>query len=175
LLLARCQVESVGGLRVAYVSSLAKLGVVAATPELLARLAACDDEANAGELALALARIIGNERSYIQMARSLRSQPGTALAQSVANARRSLPRALPNGSELTMALQAIEDEFARDQIDSAARALGKWIQCLPTDSYRAEYNTILRDASCKLEQYGNSRPEYLLLALHSLTEGVGTS
>jgi len=172
-LLARFESELDDGLSVAYGSALAKLGVVDAMPELLARLAICDDEAMAGELALA--RIAGNERSYIQLARSMRSQPGTAVAQSLANARRQLTRPPRQGTELAAKLQVIEEEFARELLDSGARGFGAWIECLPPAWYRQECDSILREASCKLKQHGYSRPEYILLALHTLSEGLVVS
>lgn len=171
-LLARLREEEDDGLSLAYASALGKLGVSEALSPLLARLSACDEQEMASELALAVARIIGNERSYIQLARSIRSQPGTALAQSIANARRVLMRAQPQGEVVTTELRSIEDEFAREQLEQAARALGEWIEQLPLDWYREASHLVMNEASCHLKQCGYTRPEYVLLGVFTLTEGL---
>ena len=69
-------------------------------------------------------------------------------------------------------LHAIEEDFAREQLELGARRLGTWIECLPHSWYRQECDSILRDAGCKLQQHGYSRPEYILLAVHTLSEGL---
>lgn len=170
-LLARLENEPDDGLSLAYCAALAKLGVDDALPLLLARLNACDDEATAAELALAVARILGNEREYIQVARAMRNQPGTALAQAIAHARQRLQRAHRSDGAITSKLIAIEDDFAREQLDSAARAFGEWLGQLPAQWYGANGNVVRCEVSCRLQQLGSARPEYLLLGLHTLTQG----
>jgi HEAT repeat protein len=171
-LLARFEVEADDGLRVAYASALGKLRVGEALPLLLERLAACDDEAMSAELALAVARIVGNERAYIQLARSMRSQPGTTIAQSIAASRRHLARLLRRGDGMAAELQKIEEEFAREQLDQAACAFGRWLEKLPAVWYRTAGERVLGEVACKVQAFGYARPEYLLLGLHTITEGV---
>jgi HEAT repeat protein len=171
-LLARLENEQDDGLSVAFASALGKLGVGEALPSLLARLAKSDDEAMAAELALAVARILGNERAYIHVARSMRSQPGTTIAQTLANARRHIARVQRRGEALTADLSSIEDAFAREQLDEAARKLGEWIEHLPTGWYRTTGDAVLREVACMLQTEGFARPEYVLLGLHTITEGL---
>jgi hypothetical protein len=144
---------------------LGKLGVETALPTLLARLASCDDEAMAAELALAVARILGNERGYIRLARDVRKQPGTTIAQSLANTRRHLPRSLAVSAA---ALTAIEDDFARDQLDRAALAFGAWLAQLPPERHETVTYTVLRATATMLQKQGYQRPEYVLLGLHAV-------
>jgi hypothetical protein len=171
-LLARFDHEPDDGLRVAYASALGKLGVTEAMPILLERLADCDDEAMGAELALAAARLLGNERGYIQMARAMRSQPGTTIAQTIAHLRRHLMRVQRRGEAVTAGLNHIEATFAREQLDGGARAFGEWMEHLPAAWYRATGDAVVREVACKLQQYGYSRPEYVLLALHAVLEGL---
>ncbi|MCC6456532.1 MAG: HEAT repeat domain-containing protein [Caldilineaceae bacterium] len=171
-LLARLAHEEDDGLRLAYASALGKLRIEEALPTLLARLCACDDESICAELALAVARLIGNERSYIQLARAMRSQPGTTFAQTLAAARRHFVRARRRGEAITSGLQAIEDDFAREQLDHAARSLGAWMEHLPAGWYRSAADAVIREVASQLQRLGYARPEYVLLALHTLTEGL---
>jgi HEAT repeat protein len=175
-LLARCEHEHDEGLSLAYASALGKMGVVEALPVMLDRLAQSNDEAISAELALAVPRLLGNERSYIQVARSMRSQPGTAIAQSIANIRRHLVRARHGSEVSTTELVQIEDDFAREQLDDAARALGGWMEQLPAAWYEttreAVVHEVVREVACKLQQFGAARPEYVLLGLHAVTVGV---
>jgi hypothetical protein len=175
-LLARFEHEHDEGLSLAYASALGKMGVVEALPMMLDRLAQSNDDAISAELALAVARLLGNERSYIQVARSMRSQPGTAIAQSIANIRRHLARARHGSEALTVALVQIEDDFAREQLDAAARALGGWMEQSPAVWYETTHepvvHEVVREVACKLQQFGAARPEYVLLGLHAMTVGL---
>jgi hypothetical protein len=130
----------------------------------------------AAELALAVARIIGNERSYIQMARALRQQPGTTVAQTIANARRHLARSQHGTQHSEVAilneLQVIGDDFAHEELDHATRAFGQWLERLPPQWYSKGGAAVLAEVSCKLVENGYARSEYLLLGLHTITEGL---
>jgi hypothetical protein len=171
-LLARLACEEDDGLRLAYASALGKLGVAEALPVLLERLAKSDDEAMSAELALAVARLVGNERSYVQMARAMRSQPGTSYAQSLANVRRQLARLHRQDEGGNAALQAVEDAFAREHLEDAARALGGWMEQLPATWCGVRGNVVLHEVARQLQSSGYARPEYVLLGLHTLSESI---
>ena len=167
-LLARLQREEDDGLNLAYASALGRLQVEDALPLLLQRLAACDDEVMAAEVALAVARLLGNERRYVQLARSIRHQPGTTIAQTLVSIRKLLAR--KSGREHREAgaqLLPIEDTFAHEQVAEGARHLGEWLATSATFAYFGEA-MVLREAASALQREGNARPEYLLLALHAL-------
>jgi MFS transporter, NNP family, nitrate/nitrite transporter len=171
-LLARLAHEADAGLGLAYASALGKLGVNEALPTLLERLAACDDEAMSAELALAVARILGDERGYIQLARAMRSQPGTTYSQTIAHARRHMTRLHRRGEAISAGLQPIEEDFAHEELDLAAYALGEWMAHAPAAWYSAAGDEVLREVARQLQTFGYKRPEYLLLGLHTLTAGL---
>jgi MFS family permease len=176
-LLERLEAEQDDGLNLAYASALGKLGVGEALPTLLARLSVCDDESMCAELALAVARIVGNERGYIQLARAMRSQPGTTYAQTIAHARRQLTRLRRRGEAVTsglqaVGLQAIEETFAHEKLDEASRALGEWMVHAPASWYRTAGAVVIKEVACQLQEQGYARPEYVLLGLHTMTTGL---
>lgn len=171
-LLTRFEQEADEGLGMAYASALGKLGVSDALPVLLQKLAASDDEAMGAELALAVARIVGNEGGYIHLARSVRSQPGTTLSQTIGHIRKQLAHSKRRGEVASSELQQVEDEFAREQLDHAARLLGAWMENLPAAWYPAAGFQVIGEVASKLKETGYVRPEYVLLALHTVTEGL---
>ncbi len=175
-LLDRLEAEQDDGLSLAYATALGRLGVGEALPTLLARLSACDDESMCAELALAVARIVGNERGYIQLARAIRSQPGTTYAQTIAHARRQLSRLHRRGEAVTpglqAGLQAIEETFAHEKLDEASRALGEWMAHAPAGWYRTAGASVIKEVACQLQEQGYARPEYVLLGLHTMTAGL---
>jgi HEAT repeat protein len=171
-LLARLDAEQDDGLRLAYASALGKLGVGEALPTLLARLAECDDESMSAELALAVARIVGDERHYIQLARAMRSQPGTTYAQTIGSARRQLTRLHRRGEAITSGLQVVEEMFAHEKLDEASRALGEWMAHAPAGWYRTAGDEVMKHVARQLQEQGYARPEYVLLGLHTLTAGL---
>jgi MFS family permease len=152
-LLARLDAEEDEGLQLAYVSALGKLGVDDAMPLLLERLRSCEDEAVAAEMALAVARVLGDERGYIHLARSMRHQPGTTVA----------------GKAAMDELQRIEESFAREQLDQAAHAYGEWLASIRVERFRDGARAVLDEAAAILGGRGMERREYLLLGLHALS------
>jgi MFS family permease len=172
-LLTRLEHEEDDGLALAYLSALGKLGSQDALPAMLTRLASCDDAAMCAEQALAVARILGNERHYIQLARDSRRQPGTTIAQSVSHIRRTLGRTHQPAGIVASELQSLEDTFAREQLDEGACLLGRWLE----DRLHAEWSSdecrmVLREAASHLQQQGCTRPEYVFLALHALHQAL---
>jgi hypothetical protein len=73
---------------------------------------------------------------------------------------------------LATPLQAIEEDFARERLEQGARALGAWLEQLPSAWFHPAGETIRSEVACKLQQHGYSRPEYVLLGLHALIEGL---
>lgn len=174
-LLARLANEDDAALGVAYASALGKLGSKESLPILMERLRRCDDEAMAAELALAIARIFGNERGYIQVVRSMRSQPGTILAQSLTNARRHLMRTQQGVDEMALVargLVTIADDFAHEELDRACRELGEWVEQVPNDWYCAVGGVVLQEVGYCLRQFGYARPEYVSLGVHVMVAGL---
>jgi hypothetical protein len=69
-------------------------------------------------------------------------------------------------------LQRIEDRFAHEELDEAACAFGEWLAHLPAAWYPTAGDAVVREAACKLQQFGYARKEYVLLGLHTITEGL---
>lgn len=170
-LLTRVQQEEDEDLRLAYASALGRLGVHAAARPLLEILRGSQDEAIRMELALALARLVGDERHFVQLARSVRDQPGTASAQALAAARRQLAKMQGRNPGADVDLLAIEDALAREQLDAGAQALGLWLSEAEWARYGAVGCEVLQEAAWRMQRGGARRREYLLLALHTLAVG----
>src|SRR5204862_1887476 len=83
IMLKRLRSEQDEGLALAYASALGNLRATTATGKLLELLATSQEESTRLELALALARIVGNEAHFIQLWRALRQEAGTAAARAV--------------------------------------------------------------------------------------------
>ncbi|RIK58169.1 MAG: hypothetical protein DCC57_00940, partial [Chloroflexi bacterium] len=144
----------------------------AAARPLLEILRGSQDEAIRMELALALARLVGDERHFVQLARSVRDQPGTASAQALAAARRQLAKMQGRNLGADVDLLAIEDALAREQLDAGAQALGLWLSEAEWARYGAVgCEVLLQEAAWRMQRGGARRREYLLLALHTLAVG----
>ena len=190
LLLERLGSEPDEGVRAAFASALGALGAEAAVPQLLSFLQECQDEDTRMELALALARIIGNEHRFVQLWRQMRAEPGTAASRVIASLKRRLRRWAGHRPGDPGALSAIDrcaEAFARGDLERGAGLMASFIPLLlesgPSAGSRAGPSTgsragpvgtsatILQECARRLDQFGAGRSEYVLLALHVLAEG----
>lgn len=166
LFLDRLRSEPNTTLRVAYASALGKLRASQAAPELFALLRQAESDVLRGEIGLALARIAGDERYYMQHWRSLRSNRATATAQALL-ALHKLVR--PSGPEETGArLNECANCFARNDSDRGAHLLRTVLDQAAGTTPHTELACILHECSQGLAEFDDSRPEYILLALHAL-------
>lgn len=185
-LLARLRAEQDPGLRMAYAAALGQMGVVGSVPDLLALLEETKDPSAQQELALSLARIVGNERRYIQLLRQTQTQNemGTALSQSVSGIRRDLlqgKRALktskamagPKREKLAALLQECADSLAADNMDGGIALLTQVARALADLSPHPEHAQILRYCVVQLEQY-DAPADVIRLAVHTLSAAVRT-
>lgn len=123
------------GLRMAYASALGKMQDEASVAEMLNFLEITDDPAIRLELALALARIIGDEPHFIQLQRQIRADRETALSQSVAALHKVLNRigeeSIPKQARPEDAIfLACAEEFAREDFEAGAESLAVIIRHL---------------------------------------------
>ena len=170
LLLDRLQSETNEDLSVAFGAALGALGVQEAAPDLLAMLYKSPSEDGRLELALALARLIGNEHHFIHLWRGMRIDPGTASSQAVASVRRKAGRTVSDPS-LVAAMEECAEALARRELESGAVLLRRIIiASLPMDSVGEIPSEILRDCAQRLDEFGAERQEYMLLALHTMQE-----
>ncbi|MDD5135068.1 MAG: MFS transporter, partial [Phycisphaerae bacterium] len=86
------KVETDQVLKVAYASALGAIKYVPAMENILALLAEVESEIFRGEVALAAARIIGNERNYIKLLRSSEADWSTALSEAILKLKKPMAR-----------------------------------------------------------------------------------
>ncbi len=168
----RLRDESDVGLRVAYASSLGKMRIERATPDILALLHELEDETTRNEMALAVARIIGNEHRFIQLVRTTRSDPGTALAQAVAALEKALRTKANENADLVQTLHEDANALAHDDLDHGTSLLVDVLHQLDRARYSETSSLILDECSVRIGEYGDARLEYVLLALHTAEVGV---
>jgi MFS family permease len=170
-LLKRLRSEPDEGLRVAYASALGNLRAGSATPDLLTMLYATGDEQTRMELALALARILGQEALYIQLWRSLRTGSGTVAAQAVGGLKKKANR-LHQAPALLAHLETSTDALAHNDFRAGATGLADLIQQMPLGDRSDSSAQILAECAHRLCEFGDARCEYLLLAIPALARAL---
>lgn len=161
LLLARLEAETDHGLRIAYASALGQLQASAAAGPLLHLLANEEEEIVRLELALALARLAGEEHYFVQLARQMKGDAGTVLAQAVT----AVARKWPDGEEtaVTAALALSQNNLAE-----GLALFSQFLGDLPLAQLPETAGLILAACGESVGEGGNGRLEYMALALHWL-------
>jgi hypothetical protein len=165
-LLAKFRHESNEILRIAYVSALGSLGCTEALAEIFELLRQTPGEAQRGEIGLALARIAGGEHYYMQHWRSLRAKPNTATAQALL-ALQKKAKHLKLDSFAHLAEQSA-NYYAQGDPDQGTALLSDLIDQLAPVTLDKTLVYILHECARNIAEFGHSRPEFLLLSLHTL-------
>ena len=168
LLLERLENETDIGLQMAYASTLGNLRAEKATQPLLELLETVHNAGARRELALSLARIIGNEQNFITLLRQVRGDMGTTISQNVTTLARKARKNHPDKHELHTVLQACAAAFARQQLEEGVILLSKAIRLWPDTAVQAPTHIILHTCADQLDALGTTHEEYILLALHTL-------
>ena len=171
MLLDRLNHEDDKGLQMAYASALGNLGAKEAAPRILAVLAQMTNRGARLELALALARLVGDEHHYVQLTRAARRDLGTATAQSLVGVKRKCERLLGVGHEAGALLTEAADAFARNEHARGITVLVAAMHLLPLSAYPEPAQSILAECMFRLGEHGPERVDYLLLTLHTLHAG----
>jgi len=166
LALAGVGEESDVGLLLAYSSVLGRLQVTEATSQLLALLASSPSRSSRREMALALARLMGDENNFVTLLRQCDQEAGTALAQAILALRKRLEKGEGGASA---ALEQGARTLARHEIAGGIAELAGAIRLLPAEGQAPHVLALLEDVTLRMEQYGAQRMEYPILALHTLT------
>lgn len=153
-------------LRMAYASSLGKLGVEQSADEMLNFLHATDEESIRRELSLAIARIVGDEAYYIQLQRHMHDDPGTAMSQAVTSLRKGAARF--NHDDLAATLTTCAHVLAHENLVEGATLLSHVTELMAGLDVAPASAKILQECTSRLREYGPDRIEYLILALHTL-------
>lgn len=171
VLLERLTKEQDYGLEVAFASTLGQLQATQATESILALLEASRDEPSQMELALALARLVGDEHYFVQLHRQARKEPGTAMAQALLALRKHVDRSQPHADALLAAMDESARYLAREELDCGLRGLSQVIRLLPDESLPQPRAMILEHCAQRLSELGAARMEYGMLALHAMQAG----
>jgi HEAT repeat protein len=164
--LEKLNCETDGMLCIAYASALGKLRATQATQILFALLRQAEPEVARGEIGLALARIAGDERYYVQHWPALRSNFNTATAQAVLALQKPARHLKSDAFGATAKLCA--DCFAQGDLAGGAKNLKDMINQLPTQDLDGTLIDILDECGLGLADFGGTRFEWVLLSLHSV-------
>lgn len=167
LLRERLTAENDKGLQMAYASALGNLHDQEATGLLLTLLANTGNDKARLELALALARLVGHEHSYIQLVRGGREDLGTTVAQALTNFKRKWERTAKPTGESEILMECI-NAFARHNRAEGITQLIGVLRILPREHFHDTSQQILSACTDALELYGEQHLEYLYLVLHVL-------
>ncbi len=157
-------------LRLAYVSALGKLQVTEAIGQLFDLLQAADSVVSRGEIGLAIARIIGDERYYLQHWRSLKSDFNTAAGQSLLALQKPAEQCVrPEIAELAA---ACANRFASGDLDGGIRILTTMLQWLPKEQLDDATVKVAQNCMVDLAVNQEAQKETILLALHTLDSAL---
>ncbi len=178
-LLAMFRAESDPALRVAYGSAIALLGRRDAIPGLLDLLRELGSEPTAEhrrrEAALAVATLIGRDDAALQLWRRMHDQPGDTLGGVMLAVRSRLSHVGVTKLEpqaMRTLVQRCAYAFAGDNMDGGVAELRLVIDAVRAEAFTGEAWAVLTETHSALEQFGSSRREYILLAVHALHVGL---
>ena len=156
------------GMQLAYSAVLGRMQVTEATGRLLDLLASSPSSSSRREMALAVARLVGDENHFVSLLRQCDQEAGTALAQAVLAVRKRLAKRAGNAGELNSALDRCARTLARQEIEEGIAQLAAALDLLPADGQPRQVTAILQEAALRMKQHGSQRMEYPILALHTL-------
>ena len=176
LLRERLPGESDKGLQMAYAAALGNLQDEKAVDLLLDLLYQTENPKARLELALALARLVGDEHGFIQLVRGWRTDLGTTIAQTLNGVKRKVERAAKQEGAVLPALDQCINSFARDDLTGGIADLLAVLPELPDHHFSPVSNHIRGEATLRLAEFEAihteaAHVEYVLLVLHVLNTG----
>jgi len=179
MLHSRLQAETDTGLQMAYASALGNLQGKEAVDDLLQLLYKTSNPKARVELALALARLVGDEHRFIQLVRAARADLGTGMAQALTAIKKKFDRVTPKIDENRLSFDECVTDFARNQISEGISALVLLLPTVPEEHFDETSRRILAECALRLAEFTEEHAEethveYLLLALHVLDIGWHT-
>jgi HEAT repeat protein len=162
-LLQRLPTEPDEGLRLAYAAALGQLQATEATPLILKLLADTEEETAQAELALSLARMVGEEHSFVQLLRQSSSDPGTALAHELLSLAKKWQKAESDISDSYLNESAVS--LSLGNLEEGIQTFNRFVTAYPATGFTAVEYAILEACASGMNQFGAARLEYMLLAL----------
>jgi MFS family permease len=156
------------GLELAYSAALGRLQVTEATGRLLQLLDASPNHNTRQEMALDIARLVGDEGYFVQLWRQFREEPGTAAAQVLMNLKKRAAAFGPDHTDLVAALDRAAGALARGELDAGMAPLAEALRLVPPHHLAEHEHLIVADCADHLEADRAARLEYGVLALHTL-------
>jgi HEAT repeat protein/MFS-type transporter involved in bile tolerance (Atg22 family) len=170
-LLERLAGETDNGLKLAYASALGQLRVKDAVGDLLTLLRSRQSPDERMEIALALARIVGDEHNFIQLLRQVRREVGTAASQAVTAVKKKVGECRVSEQDLLPTLDSCAGALAQDDLEQGMAMFSGAIRLLPMQELSEACVAILDDCAEGLDMFGAGRLEYVVLALHTMHVG----
>ncbi len=167
-LLARLEDETDVGLQLAYSSTLGRLQVDEATGRLLDLLRRAPSRSARQEMMLDVARLVGHEHHFIHFMRYVRREPGTALARALGVLRKRAEKSDAVTPEVLELIDACAGSLAREELDPGLVELSDLLGRLPLNSLSDPERLIVQESAARMAEFGASRREYPILALHTL-------
>lgn len=177
-LLERLQTEQDKGLQMAYASALGNLHHTQATETVLYLLRNTSNEGARMELALTLARLVGDEYHFIDVLRAVRNDPATGTAHAVSSYKRRLAGTVRAGSEPLLLADRCAEAMSRGDLAQGVQELARLVRRRSERQFSDYGNLILAECARQLEteidldagepDAVNDHLEYLILALHTL-------
>lgn len=171
LVLERLNNEADPGLQLAYASTLGQLQVAEATDRIMVLLVAAQNPSSQAELALAVARIVGDDGYFIQLMRQARRDPGTPLAQAMISLRKRVEQMDGVDEEFLTRFDACAMTLARNRLEEGMVCLAQITQALAPLTQVEPLRAILVNCAQGMVLHGVSRMEFAVLALHTLHAG----
>jgi HEAT repeat protein len=171
LLLEKLQTMPQAPLRTAYAAALGNLRHREAAGKILELMREPSD--SAGELALALALLVGGERHFIRLWRGLHAGLDAAAAQAAQGWRRALRWRRRGDEELQRLVAQAERAFLDERPDDGVTYVRELLVRLAGEPLPPPLPEIMRGCAELLARHGPAYPEVLLLSMHVIGVALG--
>jgi HEAT repeat protein len=159
-------------LRLAYASALGAMRAAEPAGEMLRLLPTLQDDVSRAELVLALARIVGGERSFTRLWRKARRDAATGLSQALIRCRKHLRRLALGSPQMLATLDACVESLACGDLPAAAPHLRSALAMLPVSQLGDVLPPILQGCGDLLRAETPALRECLVLSVHVLNESL---
>ncbi|MEA3335220.1 MAG: MFS transporter [Chloroflexota bacterium] len=170
-LIEKLRAQSSSELQVAYASALGKLRAREAIPDIFQLLCGARTRTGRGELGLAIARMVGDEKYYLQHWRSLYDNFDTAAAQALLALRKPARRA--GFFAVEPIIERCSDHFAAGRSEQGTQDLQELLRTVAASEVDETQGELLSLIADSLDQCGGDRIDLVLLSLHALDCAFG--
>lgn len=159
--------ETDPGIRIAYAQSLGKLRYCGNIESMMDFLQSLEEPILRSEMALAMARIIGNERHYMILWRQLKDDFDVVIVKAILMLKSSHPGVMATSSHVKTFTDQASSAFAHNDHKQGTSSLAMFVKALAALSSEPVLAAILPRCAENVEQFGSARPEYIVLSLHA--------